>query len=740
MSENTSYQSSGSELKELFGKAAENDEASLVALTEILTAAEPAICTEWQPEVSQNWTEGLAGFARNNAIGRIPDKAVALARAMLAAALDTADFRSLYEALAKQQFSDYTDKQGLLSALGINQEDVPLAHVAQKWQVMEQLATGHVFCFERSLGVGEVIQLDDMGNDVKINCGDFGSPQKNAKAKASVGTGATKASASKLKRTISLRSFLENAIAVKNGAIVEKWLTKEEKPAKMSSSELEALVRSCVVSAHALPMNLTRALLVPRILTDTTLRNLTNITAENAEKQAAEAIVTNRWETSRSIQELAERLKNATDFTYESEEGLANVAAILKNAASREEQAELFATSIAILQEHSANFDEWFKSLILSLKDESKVWNIPELFAQTSDKLPGKQMPEWFRATYLAKGAEYLVELTFELPVKLWGHTEKALAETGESELLHKMAEEKLRSGKTTADLLFWVWKSNYSDLKQTYLTDSPLIFKTLLKEVRGSYLKAQRDMHRMLLSDEKFQKQVMNNGEENAVAALVRCAKRMSLLDASERQSLLVQIVRIYPDALDLVADKKSTQTRLSLPRITSIRSLKARQMQLEHIINTLIPENTKAIEVARGYGDLRENSEFKFAKERQRFLNSRRTEFEKSLLDIRATDFRSVEVNNNVVPGCTVVLRIESTGKEEAYHILGLMDTMPEQNIISFETPLGKTLLGHKTGDHVDLPNGEKAIIREIKKLTNDLLDWLSGDPDESEITQGI
>jgi len=107
---------------------------------------------------------------------------------------------------------------------------------------------------------------------------------------------------------------------------------------------------------------------------------------------------------------------------------------------------------------------------------------------------------------------------------------------------------------------------------------------------------------------------------------------------------------------------------------------------------------------------------------------------------LDIRATDFRSVEVNNNVVPGCTVVLRIESTGKEEAYHILGLMDTMPEQNIISFETPLGKTLLGHKTGDHVDLPNGEKAIIREIKKLTNDLLDWLSGDPDESEITQGI
>ena len=55
-----------------------------------------------------------------------------------------------------------------------------------------------------------------------------------------------------------------------------------------------------------------------------------------------------------------------------------------------------------------------------------------------------------------------------------------------------------------------------------------------------------------------------------------------------------------------------------------------------------------------------------------------------------------------------------------------------MPEKNIISFETPLGKILIGHKTGDHIDLPTGQKAIIREIKKLSNDMLDWLSSDPE--------
>ena len=738
MSESITYQSCNDELKKLFEGATANSSDSFAKLAAILSEASPATSDEWKAEVVQFWTGGLADFARNNSLGSIPENAVALVRAMLDAALDSADFRSLYETLAKQQFKNYFDKDGLFNALSINQEDVALAHIAQKWKVMEEVADAHIFCFERSLGVGEVIQIDDMGNEVKISCDDLPDPHKATKGKSgkdsAQGNDASAAKFSNIKRKhiISLRSFLENAIVVKKGTDVEKWLRKEDKPSKMPQAELEALVRSCVVTAHTLPMNLTRALLVPRILSDTTLRNLTNVSNVPQEKEAASPVQGSRWDASRSIQELVERLKTATDFSCNEGTDLNNVSTILKGASIREDYTGMFALAIAILQEHSSNYQEWFNNLIKQITDEAIVWKQEDLFATTSNEMAGKQIQDWFRATYSAKGPEYLVEQTCGLPFKLWAHTEKLLAGTEFKNLLHDVVESKLSTGKVSADLLYWVWKSDYDDLKKTYLTDAPLIFKTLLKEVKSYYLKAQRDLHRMLLSDEKFQRQIMKDGDQAAVASLVRCAKRMSLLDAGERQSLLVQIVRLYPDALEMVADKKMLQARSTLPRITSIRSLKARQMELEHIINKLIPENTKAIEVARGYGDLRENSEFKFAKERQRFLNNRRSEYEKSLLDIRATDFRSVEVNNNVVPGCTVVLRNESTGQEESYHILGLMDTMPEKNIISFEAPLGKILLGHKTGDHIDLPNGQKAIIREIKKLSNDMLDWLSADPD--------
>ena len=51
----------------------------------------------------------------------------------------------------------------------------------------------------------------------------------------------------------------------------------------------------------------------------------------------------------------------------------------------------------------------------------------------------------------------------------------------------------------------------------------------------------------------------------------------------------------------------------------MTSSRSYRARQKHLERIMTVEIPENSKEIEVARSYGDLRENAEFKYAKERQ-------------------------------------------------------------------------------------------------------------------------
>lgn len=709
MADTISYASCNDDLNNLMAAAAAGKADSIVALTQTLRQAEPTCSDDWEPAITRFWINGLETVAQALAGATLPAEMTELIRAMLIAGLDSAILRALYEQLVRQQYPDSANPDGLLAALGLKQEDIKLNRIALKWDVLSQLKPG-AWYYERALGTGEVLSYDDVTNEVKI---------KDTR-----------------KHSLSLKIFLDSVIIVKGDTPLHKWLKEGKVPeTKIPADELEKEVRSSVFTAANLPMNLTRAFLVPRCLTDTKLKNLTTI---NANEKNTGADQTNSWDASRSIQELTERLRIAIagEISLTPETACDNVSNILKATAAREEHAGLFALSLAILQENLGDASDWLKTVIGELSENAVVWNDDELFAEVSDKLPGKQIPAWFKVTKIARGAEYLIDHTFTLPFKLWTHTEKILLPKDEQPMFHDKVEETLKTGKCSADMLFWVWKSKYDDLKGTYLVNSPLLFKTLLKEVKGSYLKAQRDLHRMLLSDDKFQRQLMNNGEEKYVASLIRSAKTMTLLTKDERQSLLVQIVRIYPQFISLVEEKKTTSERAVIPQITSARSYKLRQLALDTIINKLIPENRRAIETARDFGDLRENSEFKFAKERQRFLNQRRSDLERTLSSgIRIVDFSNIDSPTNVVPGCTVVLKF-ADGSEQHYHILGVLDTNPEKNILSFETLLAKSVLYHKRGDEIETPDGKKAVISTISALSDDLLDWLAGEPEESEL----
>src|SRR5690606_2084269 len=80
-------------------------------------------------------------------------------------------------------------------------------------------------------------------------------------------------------------------------------------------------------------------------------------------------------------------------------------------------------------------------------------------------------------------------------------------------------------------------------------------------------------------------------------------------------------------------------------MSRVSSIRSYKQKEAQLQKIILKDIPENSKEISVARSYGDLRENFEYKAAKDMQRVLMGRRAELENQLRDVTPTDFSEFE-----------------------------------------------------------------------------------------------
>ena len=119
-------------------------------------------------------------------------------------------------------------------------------------------------------------------------------------------------------------------------------------------------------------------------------------------------------------------------------------------------------------------------------------------------------------------------------------------------------------------------------------------------------------------------------------------------------------------------------------------------------------IPENTKEISLARSYGDLSENFEFKAAKQMQAVLMRRKTELEHALHLARGTSFENPDTSR-VSIGTIVTLREKDSGKEETYAILGAWDGDPERHVISYQTAIAQAVLGRKLGDTVALNTNE-------------------------------
>jgi len=135
----------------------------------------------------------------------------------------------------------------------------------------------------------------------------------------------------------------------------------------------------------------------------------------------------------------------------------------------------------------------------------------------------------------------------------------------------------------------------------------------------------------------------------------------------------------------------------------------------QLEYELKVHLP---KEILRAREHGDLRENAEYKAAKERQSFLQARASQLHRRLAAVNMVNLDRIP-RDKVGLGSTVTVRQEDTGEETAFEIVVPEDSDPTIGRISPSSPIGKCLLGHEEGDSVEVrvPSGTK--VYEIRKL---------------------
>lgn len=131
----------------------------------------------------------------------------------------------------------------------------------------------------------------------------------------------------------------------------------------------------------------------------------------------------------------------------------------------------------------------------------------------------------------------------------------------------------------------------------------------------------------------------------------------------------------------------------------------------EVEHIKHVERPANIKAIEEARGHGDLSENADYDAAKQEQGLIQARLLAAEDRLARAEIIDPKTLS-GPTIMFGATVTLVDTETDHEIKYQLVSSYEADAKKNLISIESPIGKALIGKEEGDEVSVstPNGSR------------------------------
>lgn len=140
--------------------------------------------------------------------------------------------------------------------------------------------------------------------------------------------------------------------------------------------------------------------------------------------------------------------------------------------------------------------------------------------------------------------------------------------------------------------------------------------------------------------------------------------------------------------------------------------------QEEIDHLSHELNVELPKEIAVARAHGDLSENAEYKFAKERQGFVNAKIGQLKKRMGELGMLNLSNLPKDRSAYGSRLVVLDVQRDVKIE-YKLVSSEEADAEKGLISTNSPIGRALLNRKVGDEIEVatPAGKKAF--EVVRL---------------------
>jgi Transcription elongation factor len=344
---------------------------------------------------------------------------------------------------------------------------------------------------------------------------------------------------------------------------------------------------------------------------------------------------------------------------------------------------------------HSTHVGLTLSKLILE-EEERLISILPKLPAAKEKKilqaLPVALGPRW---------AELGLHLMQESHGRMVAQIPRILSEGGKHDELRTMLERSIREHSATGEMLAWLCneRKHWSELVTPELLGA--ILAALEREQHNFPGRASK-LHRTVVEDRQLLGDIFKKCDVGIARDAMRRLQLSPLFDELTKRSLLARIVKVYPELESMITGAQPQEKAAAL--IVSWSSLEKRKAEYEELVRTKIPENSKEIALARSYGDLSENFEFKAAKQMQSVLMRRKAELEQMLHTARGTSFENVDTSR-VSIGTIVAVRNVETNKEETYTILGAWDGDPDRHVISYQTAIGQALLGHETGETISL-----------------------------------
>ncbi|CAN5463496.1 transcription elongation factor GreA [soil metagenome] len=325
------------------------------------------------------------------------------------------------------------------------------------------------------------------------------------------------------------------------------------------------------------------------------------------------------------------------------------------------------------------------------IKIHEETW--PEIFAEVTIDMDSRTVA-WMEKEFVARDKEHYRQIALE----------SILAKPGQNPDLFVWAARSILEGN---------W-AHLGDAIPSIMVCEELL--SLLSEVEESFESTNKEKAAQAKNHATKLRAVLNEGNgryfKKAVAdATVDEARRLlnmirlhNALSPQLKAQLEGILVNEHEELRKVSRMDQEEEKKKPAHHYTTLASLDEKRSMLSKLLGTDIPGMAKVIEAARDLGDLRENSEYHAAKDRQKLLMQQASELEEQISRARVVEAKEVQPDVSHF-GTRIHLRDTATGDTKYMTLMGMWETDLVNNVISYLTPVGSQLMGRRVGDRFNV-----------------------------------